>query len=279
MSLFDLFSTTKEKYFFKDVVNLACKDTEFSVIQSKNLNARIVDKDNFVFYLKPSEFGFKDLSDKVFLSKSEVDNLIKKIRDFLEKQQSKRKSNLIKAPRIRQTPNNSSNLEFRVPLIIDNTFSLNTIKIYGSHWNRSDEKKLISDAVKIYLKKSGFNQTFSSPVSIEMAFKSNLDISNHGYLFKIIEDCLVAEQVISDDNDKIVQEVIMKKQNEFDGVIIKVQKISNLQEPNLIHTAIIPAPTQALAPIYEDNLIELKPIKTKDKKTKKKKKDKKKDKK
>lgn len=279
MKLFNIFNTKKEKYFFKDVVNLACKDTEFSVIQSKNFNARIVDKDNFVFYLKPNEFGFKDLNDKVLLSKFEIDSIIKKIKDFLNKQQNKRKSNLIKMPKIRPNLNTSSNnLEFRVPLIIDNTFSLNTIKIYGSHWNRSDEKKLISDAVRIYLKKTGFNQTFSSPVSIEMAFKSNLDISNHGYLFKIIEDCLVSEQIISDDNDKIVQEVIMKKQNEFDGVIIKVKKISD-QESNLTHTALIPAQTRALSVLDENNLIELKPIKTKDKKSKKKKKDKKKDKK
>ena len=113
---------------------------------------------------------------------------------------------------------------FKIPLEIDSKkWSLN--KIYaGVHWSvRAKDKEYIRQLVRSV---TGMRKPFEKPVLIKMAFNSGLDVSNHGYLFKMIEDALVKCKVIYNDEDKYVKSITMEKQNAFKGVIVEVEEIS-----------------------------------------------------
>lgn len=101
---------------------------------------------------------------------------------------------------------------FKIPLEIDGkNWSLN--KIYaGVHWTvrRKDKNNI---------------RLLKNPVSIKMAFNSGLDVSNHGYIFKLIEDALVKCGVIQNDSYKYVQCNIMTMQKAFKGVIVEVEEL------------------------------------------------------
>ena len=67
---------------------------------------------------------------------------------------------------------------------------------------------------------------FTNPVKIEMSFKSELDVTNHLYVFKIIEDRLVEKGIIKNDDDTIVKEITLKKHTDDDAaVIVKIKEI------------------------------------------------------
>ena len=113
---------------------------------------------------------------------------------------------------------------FKIPLeITSKDWGLN--KIYsGVHWNiRSKDKEYIATLVRSIV---GIKKPFQNPVSIKMYFNSGLDVSNHAYLFKMIEDALVKCKLINDDTDKYVKSITMEKQNSFKGVIVEVEEIS-----------------------------------------------------
>lgn len=113
---------------------------------------------------------------------------------------------------------------FKIPLEIDSKkWSLN--KIYaGVHWSvRAKDKEYIRQLVRSV---TGIRKPFEKPVLIKMAFNSGLDVSNHGYLFKLIEDGLVKCGVIQNDSYKYVQCNIMTLQKAFKGVIVEVEEIS-----------------------------------------------------
>ena len=57
-----------------------------------------------------------------------------------------------------------------------------------------------------------------------MSFNSELDVSNHGYLFKMIEDSLVKCKLLNDDNDEFVKQVIMEKQTAVSYTHLDVYK-------------------------------------------------------
>ena len=112
---------------------------------------------------------------------------------------------------------------FKILLEIDSKkWSLN--KIYGGvHWNiRSKDKDYITTLVRSVV---GIKKAFERPVSIKMSFNSGLDVSNHAYLFKMIEDALVKCKVINDDKDKYVKSITMEKQKKFKGVIVEVEEL------------------------------------------------------
>ena len=112
---------------------------------------------------------------------------------------------------------------FEIPLkITSKDWGLN--KIYsGVHWNiRSKDKDYIATLVRSII---GMKKPFKNPVSIKMAFNSGLDVSNHGYIFKLIEDALVKCGVIQNDSYKYVQCNIMTIQKSFKGVIVEVEEI------------------------------------------------------
>ena len=113
-------------------------------------------------------------------------------------------------------------LEFFIPLTITKELSLNQIYA-GVHWNKRKDQK---DAICLLTKNAlgGKTVKFDAPVCIEMSFCSRLDVSNHAYLFKMIEDTLRGLKIIKDDTDKYVKKVIMSKQNEFKGVVVKVSE-------------------------------------------------------
>ena len=114
---------------------------------------------------------------------------------------------------------------FKIPLEIDSKkWSLN--KIYaGVHWSvRAKDKEYIRQLVRSV---TGIRKPFEQPVLIKVAFNSGLDVSNHAYLFKMIEDALVKCKLINDDTDKYVKSITMEKQKEFKGVIVEVEEISD----------------------------------------------------
>lgn len=113
-------------------------------------------------------------------------------------------------------------LEFKVPLKINSKYSTN--KVYsGVHWAiRSKDKEyiylLVRSSIKSIVK-------FDKPVSIKMSFNSNLDVSNHSYLFKMIEDSIKKLGILKDDNSKYVKQNILEKQKEFQGVVVTIKEI------------------------------------------------------
>ena len=112
---------------------------------------------------------------------------------------------------------------FEIPLkITSKDWGLN--KIYsGVHWNiRSKDKDYIATLVRSIV---GIKKPFENPVSIKMYFNSGLDVSNHAYLFKMIEDALVKCKVIYNDEDKYVKSITMEKQKVFKGVIVEVEEL------------------------------------------------------
>lgn len=114
-------------------------------------------------------------------------------------------------------------LVFRVPLKITSALSLN--KIYsGIFWaKRKKQKDDIKTLVKIALRGKK-KIKFDKPVEIEMQFNSRLDVSNHAYIFKMIEDAIKERGIIEDDTDKYVKKCVMRKQDVFDGVIVWVSE-------------------------------------------------------
>lgn len=113
---------------------------------------------------------------------------------------------------------------YKIPLqITSKDWSLNKIYSGVHHWVRSKDKEYITLLVKSVVMKE--HKTFDKKVSIEMAFKSKLDISNHGYLFKLIEDALVKCEVIENDTKKFVGEIKMTSQEEFEGIIVTIREM------------------------------------------------------
>ena len=57
-----------------------------------------------------------------------------------------------------------------------------------------------------------------------MQFNSRLDVSNHAYVFKMIEDAIKELGIIKDDTDKYVKKCTMLKQGVFDGIIVCIRE-------------------------------------------------------
>lgn len=114
-------------------------------------------------------------------------------------------------------------LVFMVPLKITSALSLN--KIYsGIFWaKRKKQKDDIKTLVKIALRGKK-KIKFDKPVEIEMQFNSRLDVSNHAYIFKMIEDAIKERGIIEDDTDKYVKKCVMQKQDVFDGIVVCVKE-------------------------------------------------------
>jgi Holliday junction resolvase RusA-like endonuclease len=83
-------------------------------------------------------------------------------------------------------------------------FGLNAI-YSGKHWTkRNDDSDFFHDLVYAYLKQQKVAQKlFKSPVHITFRWNDNLDLSNHSYMAKLIEDSLKG-YLIKDDSKKYV---------------------------------------------------------------------------
>lgn len=116
-------------------------------------------------------------------------------------------------------------IEFEIPLNITSALSAN--KIYaGVHWSkRAKDKKEIAEAVQWALIASKIpREPLETPVEIEMLFNSQLDCSNHSYVFKIVEDALES-WVIHDDTKKYVRYICMGYWD-GDGVKVKIHEVA-----------------------------------------------------
>lgn len=114
-------------------------------------------------------------------------------------------------------------MEVLIPLKIDSKISLN--KIYaGIHWSiRKRDKDYIRVLVRNCL--SLPIVTFEKPVKLTVEYNSKLDVSNHGYILKMIEDALVSNKVIINDTKKYVREITQRHQDKYEGVIINLEEI------------------------------------------------------
>ena len=108
----------------------------------------------------------------------------------------------------------------RIPLLMEN-FGLNDILSSTASYQMA--KKMVRTIADLYIAKDLRGVHIGVPVRLEMGFKSGIsDVSNHAFIFKLIEDSLVKNGVIDDDNADIVREIKLFKQDVFDGVLVNI---------------------------------------------------------
>ena len=108
----------------------------------------------------------------------------------------------------------------RIPLLMEN-FGLNDILSSKSNYQMA--KKMVRTIADLYIAKDLRGVHIDVPVRLEMGFKSGIsDVSNHAFIFKLVEDSLVKNGVIDDDNADIVREIKLFKQDVFDGVLVNI---------------------------------------------------------
>lgn len=108
----------------------------------------------------------------------------------------------------------------RIPLLMEN-FGLNDILSSTASYQMA--KKMVRTIADLYIAKDLRGVHIDVPVRLEMGFKSGIsDVSNHAFIFKLIEDSLVKNGVIDDDNADIVREIKLFKQDVFDGVLVNI---------------------------------------------------------
>ena len=108
----------------------------------------------------------------------------------------------------------------RIPLLMEN-FGLNDILSSMASYQMA--KKMVRTIADLYIAKDLRGVHIGVPVRLEMGFKSGIsDVSNHAFIFKLIEDSLVKNGVIDDDNADIVREIKLFKQDVFDGVLVNI---------------------------------------------------------
>ncbi len=110
----------------------------------------------------------------------------------------------------------------RIPLLMEN-FGLNDILSSTASYQMA--KKMVRTIADLYIAKDLRGVHIGVPVRLEMGFKSGIsDVSNHAFIFKLIEDSLVKNGVIDDDNADIVREIKLFKQDVFDGVLVNIMQ-------------------------------------------------------
>lgn len=98
-------------------------------------------------------------------------------------------------------------------------------KIYaGVHWSkRKKQAEEIHALVRYELYRQKIpRKPFEKPVEIIFKYNSRLDVSNHGYLSKLIEDALKGYLIV-DDSRKYVKRIVQ----EFwdgDGICVEVRE-------------------------------------------------------
>ena len=108
----------------------------------------------------------------------------------------------------------------RIPLLMEN-FGLNDILSSTASYQMA--KKMVRTIADLYIAKDLRGVHIGVPVRLEMGFKSGIsDVSNHAFIFKLVEDSLVKNGVIDDDNADIVREIKLFKQDVFDGVLVNI---------------------------------------------------------
>jgi Holliday junction resolvase RusA-like endonuclease len=112
--------------------------------------------------------------------------------------------------------------KIKIPIKIKKNWSLN--KIYaGVHWaKRKQDKDYMRLLVRACLKEK---RKFEGPVRLTFEFLSKLDVSNHAYLVKLIEDSLVHNGILKDDTREYVGEIVMRHQDDYEGVVLGIEEM------------------------------------------------------
>lgn len=110
-----------------------------------------------------------------------------------------------------------------LPLKVTGEYGMN--KLYaGVHWAK---RKKQADEIHALVRYELYRQriprkAFENPVEIIFKYNSRLDISNHGYLSKLIEDALKGYLIV-DDSRKYVRRFVQ----EFwdgDGILVEIRE-------------------------------------------------------
>ena len=112
---------------------------------------------------------------------------------------------------------------FVLPLKVTGEYGMNRIYA-GVHWSkRKKQAEEIHALVRCELYRQKIpRKAFENPVEIIFKYNSRLDISNHGYLSKLIEDALKGYLIV-DDSRKYVRRFVQ----EFwdgDGILVEVRE-------------------------------------------------------
>ena len=114
-------------------------------------------------------------------------------------------------------------VEICIPLHVTGEYGLN--KIYaGVHWSkRKKQAEEIHNLVRYELQRQKIpRRMFQKPVELIFKYNSRLDLSNHSYLAKLIEDALRG-YLIADDSRKYVRRFVQ----EFwdgEGVLVEIRE-------------------------------------------------------
>ena len=112
-------------------------------------------------------------------------------------------------------------IEFTIDFKVTGEFSLN--KSYaGIHWSvRKRHADFIHALVKSELNRQRIRKRIFERCKLEFYYNDRLDVSNHGYITKMLEDALKGYFFL-DDNNKIVVGIL---QEMWDGKGIKIRII------------------------------------------------------
>lgn len=199
-------------YNIKSLLQEIYKDSDFMVIDNSNEEnvARLKYKFNTqIIKINPAKFGFKSISENKDFTQSEFENIKTKFLEFTKNKDLKEYS-----------------FEIR-NLLINYDFGINEILNLKDNGIRLGSlNKIIIGATELAIQKHCTDIKITKPVILGMSFKSNLDVSNHSYMFKIIEDCLVNAKILEDDSNKFVKAIYIEKHTDGDAaVIVKIKEI------------------------------------------------------
>lgn len=169
---------------------------------------------NKIINFKPSDLTFSKINESKTFSKAEFTKIKEKVLKVINQN-------------TRQT-NKKVEYKFEIKnLTITGDLGMNEIiKARNTETKLNSIYKTISGVAEIAISKYCKGWKFQKPILLGMSFKSNLDVSNHSYLFKVIEDCIKNAKIIPDDSEKYVKATYMEKHTDGDAaVIVKISEI------------------------------------------------------
>ena len=169
---------------------------------------------NKIINFKPSDLTFGKINENKTFSKTEFAKLKEKVLKVINQNT--------------QQTNKKIQYKFEIKnLTITGDLGMNEIiKARNTETKLNSIYKTISGVAEIAISKYCKGWKFQKPILLGMSFKSNLDVSNHSYIFKVIEDCIVNAKIIPDDSEKYVKATYMEKHTDGDAaVIVKISEI------------------------------------------------------
>ena len=191
-------------------------NNKFKVLTNSTANncARVQNlTTNKIINFKPSDFGFNKINENKTFTKNEIAKLKQKVLKVVE-------------PELSTTQKTEYKFEIKNLTITGDLGMNEIIKARNTETKLNSIYKTISGVTEIAISKYCKNWKFKKPIILGMSFKSNLDPSNHSYIFKVIEDCLVNAKIIEDDSEKFIKAIWIEKHTDGDAaVIVKIKEI------------------------------------------------------